>query len=209
MFFKNMYYSLELINPSKPLNNVIQKKLIGSFIFRSYGFPIYKVGFRKTYITCIKRCKGKMKEFEDALLDIALKNIDNERNRFKDIDTKAIAIITVVGVLITFFAQKFFGSSGNFYLLLLTSLSFLITILICASVITVKMVDVLSTELLIEDFKDAKKEDQIRGTIRTIAKAEKSLRDRSSKKANELKYAIFALGFSIFLLILYSLSTFI
>ncbi len=149
-----------------------------------------------------------MKEFEDALLDIALKNIDSEKNRFKDIDTKATAIITIVGVLITFLAQKFVSSS-NVLLFLLTALSFLVTILICVLVIRVKMVDVLSTELLIEDFKDAKKEDQIRGIIVTIAKAEKSLRDCCSQKANELKHAVFALGISIVLLILYSLSTFI
>jgi uncharacterized membrane protein YkgB len=145
-----------------------------------------------------------MKEFEDALLDIASKNIDSERNRFKDIDTKATAIITIVGVLITFLAQQFASSSGNVFLFLLTSLSFLITILICVLVIRVKMGEFLSTELLIEDFKDVKKEDQIRGIIVTTAKVEKSLRDCCSQKANELRYAVYALGISIVLLILYS-----
>lgn len=151
-----------------------------------------------------------MREFDDVLLDIALKNLDSEINRFKDIDTKAIGIITIVGILVTFLFKENLGRlNGNLNLFLLPALAFLITILICVSVIRVKGVDVLSTHLLIEDFKDKKSEDKIKGLIATIAKAEKAMRDCCNQKAHQLKYAVFALGISIILLILYSLSTFL
>ncbi len=48
-----------------------------------------------------------MVPFEDVLLDIAWKNLDSENNRFKDIDTKAIGIITITGILMTFLTKPF------------------------------------------------------------------------------------------------------
>ena len=150
-----------------------------------------------------------MKDFEDALLDIAWKSLDSENSRFKDIDTKAIGIITIVGILMTFLSKPAKLGCLSTTLFLLTAISFLITILICALVIRVRVLDILSTNYLIEDFKNEKPERQIRGLISTIAKAEGILRDRCNQKANELRHAVFALGISIVLLILYSLSIFL
>lgn len=153
-----------------------------------------------------------MIEFDDALLDISWKNLVSEQSRFKDMDTKAIGIITVVGILITFLSK-----SDNFFskpeqglpgiLFLLTTLFFLVAVLLCIMVIQVKRLDVLSTELLIaggQKTEDSK--EKIRRIIGTIAEAEKKRRDRVDQKAGILKYAIFALGIGVVSLILYAIS---
>ncbi len=147
-----------------------------------------------------------MVEFEDALLDIAWKNLDGENNRFKDIDTKAIGIITITGILMTFLAKP--ESAGNItsFLLILTALSFLITIFLSVSVIRIRRADALSTNYLIEDLKSMEPKLQIKGVIKTISNAEESLGEVCTSKAKELEYALFALGASIILLISYTLS---
>jgi len=153
-----------------------------------------------------------MIEFDEALLDISWKNLDSEQKRFKDMDTKAIGIITVVGILITFLSKSdnFFskpekGLPG--FLFLLTTLLFLVTVLLCIRVIQVKRIDILSTNLLIEGgLKAEGHEDKIKRLIGTIADAEKVRCDRNDQKAGTLKYAIFALGVGVISLILYSIS---
>lgn len=147
-----------------------------------------------------------MKDFEDAMLDAAWKNMDDENNRFKDIDAKAIGIITITGVLITFLAKPV--NSGNIpnILFILTALSFLATVFFSILVIRVRWVEALSTQYLIEDFKDKKQEHQIRGLIATIAKAHSDLRLACNRKAKDLIRAIYALGISVILLIFYTLS---
>jgi hypothetical protein len=153
-----------------------------------------------------------MIEFDEALLDISWKNLESEQKRFKDMDTKAIGIITVVGILMTFLSK-----SDNFFskpekglpgiLFLLTTLFFLVTVLLCILVIRVKRLDILSTKLLIDGGIETENPgDKIKGLIGTIADAEKQRRDRSDQKAGTLKYAIFALGIGVISLILYSIS---
>jgi hypothetical protein len=100
-----------------------------------------------------------MKDFDDSLLEIALKNIEIERTRLKDIDTKAIGIIAIVGILVTFLSKsvslELLSASVNLKLLsavlyILTTLSFLITILLCVNTIRVRKFESLETDLLIE-----------------------------------------------------------
>ncbi|MFZ2412182.1 MAG: hypothetical protein WAW23_11470 [Candidatus Methanoperedens sp.] len=148
-----------------------------------------------------------MKEFEDALLDIGWNNLDSEKNRFKDIDTKAIGIITITGILMTFLAKPENLGNISSFLFVLTALSFLSTILLCVRVIRIRLADALSTNYLIEDLKNMEPKLQIRGIVKTIANAELSLGMACTSKAEELKYAIYALCASIILLIAYTLST--
>ena len=148
-----------------------------------------------------------MVTFEDVLLDVAWKNLDNENNRFKDIDKKAIGIITITGILMTFLTKPTNLGVISTILFILVSLSFLDTILLSIMVIRVRKAETLSTKYLIEDFKDEKQERQIKGLIGTIAETENNLRSVCNNKAEELTYAVYALGFSIILLIFYSISS--
>lgn len=146
-----------------------------------------------------------MKDFDDAMLDIAWKNLEIEEKRYKDIDTKAIGLITISGILMTFLAKSTEGFNILFFL---TALSFMATVLFSALVIRVRYSRSLSTKLLIQDFRNEAPERQIRGIIGTIAAAEDALSDICDRKANELRYSVFALCFSITFLIIYSLSPF-
>ncbi len=148
-----------------------------------------------------------MKDFEDAMLDVAWKNLDNEEKRYKDIDAKAIGLITITGILMTFLMKPV--SPGSKILFFLTAISFLATILLSVIVIRVRSAEGLSTTYLIEDFKEEKPERQIRGLIGTIAATERTLREVCNTKANELRCAVYALGLGVGLLILYALSTFL
>ena len=144
--------------------------------------------------------------FEDALLDIAWKNLDSENDRFKDIDAKAIGIITVTGIIMTFLTNPTITGGTSAILFTLASLSFLGTILLSIIVIRVRKAETLSTKYLIEDFKDETSGRQIKGLVGTIAETEKNLRSVCNNKAEELTYAVYALGVSIILLIFYSIS---
>ena len=42
-----------------------------------------------------------MKDFEEALLEIGWSNLSTENKRYKDIETKAIGIITICGIFVT------------------------------------------------------------------------------------------------------------
>lgn len=148
-----------------------------------------------------------MKDFDDALLDTAWKNMDDENNRFKDIDAKAIGIITITGVLVTFLAKPVNSRNITNIFFILTTLSFLVTILFSILVIRVRRVEALSTQYLIEDFKNEKPERQIKGLIGTIAKSHSDLRMACNKKAKDLIRAVYALGFSVISLIFYTIST--
>jgi hypothetical protein len=157
-----------------------------------------------------------MKDFDDRLLEIAIKNIEIERTRLKDIDTKALGIITIVGILVTFLSKsvslELLSASMSLKFLstvlyILTNLSFLITILLCGLTIKVRKIEHLSTDFLMEDLKNENPERQIGGLIGTSASVEKSLSDTCDQKANNLRYAVYALGASIVLLISYSLLT--
>jgi len=150
-----------------------------------------------------------MKDFEDAMMDIAWKNYDSENKRFKDIDAKAIGVITITGILMTFLSKTDNHSEISTALFILTSVSFLGTILFSVKTIKVRGSEALSTDYLIQDLKNENTMRQIRGMIATIAAAEDSQREVCNEKAGDLSCAVYGLGISIILLILYSLSNFV
>ena len=141
------------------------------------------------------------------MLDIAWKNLDSQRNRFKDIDTKAIGIITISGILMTFITKSLNCEYAPMIFFILTSLAFLVTIILSVRVIRLRETDMISTNNLITQLREEDKERQIRGIIGTIAKVEKSLQTACDTKSNELQYSVYSLGCSVLFLTLYSLST--
>lgn len=149
------------------------------------------------------------KTFDDALLDVAWKSLDSHCNRFKDIDNKAIGIITISGILMTFLAKPVDNRVISTVLFILTAVFFFITILLSVIVIRTRKYEALSTEELIKEFCDEDEKRQIRGIIGTIAETEKKMCEVSNAKARELKYAIYALSVSIVSLIFYSVVTYV
>lgn len=93
-------------------------------------------------------------DFDKAMLDLACKNIETEENRFKDIDTKAIGIITITGALMVFLgkppAQPSASGNISYVFFALTGLSFLATIFLCILVIRTRSILLLSTKGLIK-----------------------------------------------------------
>ena len=149
-----------------------------------------------------------MKEFDDAMLDIAWKNLESQYNRFKDSDTKAIGIITISGILMTFITKSTNCGQASMVFFILTSLSFFATILLSVMVIRTREFGMVLTNNLLDELKGERKERQIRGIIGTIGAAEQNICIVSNTKAKNLKLAIYALSVSIVLLIFYSLSSF-
>lgn len=99
-----------------------------------------------------------MIEFEDAMIDVAWKKLDIENNRFKDIDTKAIGIITITGILMTFLAKPIDSGLVTSALFILTALLLLAAILLSVSVIRVRKGESVSTKILINGLKKEKPE---------------------------------------------------
>lgn len=146
-----------------------------------------------------------MKGFEDALLDIAWNNLENESTRHKDIDNKAIGIITITGILMAFIIGSDDATPPSL-LLAAVSISILVTIALGIMAMRVRETDTPSTKYLIEDLKDENSERQIKGIIGTIAAAEANQREVGNAKAKWLKYSVYALGASVALIILDSLT---
>ena len=111
-----------------------------------------------------------------------------KETRYKNIDNKAVGIISITGILMTF------------------SVFFLVTIILSIMAMSVRQTEALSTKYLIENLKNESPERQIRGIIGTIAEAEADLRKVGNAKANWMRYSVYALGISVALLILYSLT---
>lgn len=148
-------------------------------------------------------------EFDSIMLDLALRNLDSERERFKDIDTKATGIITIMGILMTFvinFAVPVVHDKISIILFILTAFSFLVTIFISVWVIRIRMGPGLITTILINKLENEDTERQIGGIIGTLTKIGDELQSVCNDKAEDLRLAIYALFISIALLILYSLS---
>lgn len=148
------------------------------------------------------------KSFDEILIELSWKILENHYNRFKDIDTKAIGVITISGVLITFLTRTSSNSnclSTTFFIL--TMVSFLITILLGINVVKTRNYEGIPTESLIKlsESMEYKKEEQIGITLGTIAATEKTMRDAANTKADDLKVSIYGLGFSIIMLIIYSM----
>lgn len=150
-----------------------------------------------------------MVDFIDAMLDIGWKNLETENKRHGDLDNKAIGLITITGVLITFLlgsVSSSSGVSGNKLLFVLTSVSFLITVFISISVLQIKHVEVLSSEILLRELGPKKPDAQIIGIVATLADMETKMSIVCNDKAKKLRYAVYFLGTSVVFLILYVIS---
>lgn len=150
-----------------------------------------------------------MNDFEDSMLDIAWKNLESENKRFKDIDAKAIGIITIIGILIAFLGTPKLTGYISTIFFISTSILFLITIFFSVKTISVREAEAISTKYLIDDLFDKEVGHQIRGIITTIAATEDDVSEVCDNKAEDLTYAVYFLGSSIILLTLYVLFSFI
>lgn len=144
------------------------------------------------------------KSFDDALLEVTWKTLESHYNRFKDIDAKAIGVITITGILITFLAKPVDNECLTKTFFVLTMMSFLVTIAFSVLVIRTRKYNSLSTEKLIEKLKNETHERKIGGIIVAIAAQETKMCEVSNAKAKDLRWAINCLGFSIIILIFYS-----
>lgn len=145
-----------------------------------------------------------MKEFDDVLVDLSYKNLEIHYNRFKDIDTKAIGIMTITGALLTLLPKSVTNDDISIVLYILILISFLVTIILCIGVVMIRKYDLVSTDNLIKEL--SKEKDDVvkmRRTINTIAASEKKIGEEANNKADILKFAVLTFGFSIILLIIY------
>lgn len=154
-----------------------------------------------------------MKEFENTLLDISCNNINAVAKKHNDIDNKAIGIITISGILISFLASSLSSEATLDICLLtiffiLTTLSFLTTVFLSILVLKPREASEVSTLNFINELRNEKKEHQIRRIIETSAEIEDELQDICRKKALGLSKAITALGISVMILIIYTILTF-
>ena len=150
-----------------------------------------------------------MDEFEEILLSISENNLNTASKKHNDIDTKAIGIITISGILITFITSSFTSCKSyvSSILLFLTLLSFLITVFFCIVVLKPRKAHEPSTLMLIEQLKNEKKNVQISRILQTHAEIEDELQDICIDKASWLDKAVITLGVSVILLIIYNIIT--
>ena len=149
-----------------------------------------------------------MKDFNDALLYISWNNFQFQYSRFKDIDTKAIAVITISGILIALLPSKISGNFLSSTFLIATFFLVLETIFYSIKAFTIMKYKVMFTKNLINDFRDKKPERQIGGIIGSIADSEESVCYVNDKKVIELKKAIYLLASSVATLSLHRLFDF-
>ena len=148
-----------------------------------------------------------MKGFEEALLEISWNNLSTENKRYKDIETKAISMITICGIFVTLLLNLESPNciiSKTFFSV--TIFSFFVTVIFNISAIKPRNVKMLSTEILIDFYKDKEKESQITGIIATVAAAEKALMDTNESKSQKIGISVETLGISIIFTMFYSLS---
>lgn len=145
------------------------------------------------------------KSFDEMLLELSCKNLESHYNRFKDIDAKAIGIITITGILITFITKPTTTECLTKTFFALTMISFFVTIALSVWVIRTRKYEAISTDNLIKELSDETKEKQISRLVGTIAATEKKMWEVSNNKAKDLRWSIYCLGFSIIMLIFYSL----
>ena len=154
-----------------------------------------------------------MLSFEEIMLQVSLKNIEMYNDLLSDVDSKAIAIATVTGVLAGLLkgSETLINSGTNISWILfsLTIFSFLITAFLSIFVIRVKHRNIPSSKLLIKDFCEKEEEKlNIQEIVRIIAEAEDSLKKTYETKLRDLKLATITFLVSIIFLILYSSSLF-
>lgn len=149
-----------------------------------------------------------MKDFKDSMLEISQNNLNRYYQLYKDLDNKAIGLITITGILITFlsnFAKLEYCLTKILFCFIVFFL--FITMFFSILAIRTRLANVLSTNYLIEDFgSETDSDTQIKGLIQTIGDAEDELDDVCSAKATEIQYAVYSLGISIIFIIFYTIS---
>jgi len=151
-----------------------------------------------------------MDEFDEVLLDIGWKNLEAQEKKYSDIDTKAIGIITISGIIMTFVTKPTDDYSClSVTLFFFTSVAFLVTILSSIWVIRARKYKGLLTNNLISELGAEAESRQIGGIIGSIAQTQQNLCKTTRNKAIDLRHTVYFMGISIVLLIAYSLSIFV
>ena len=145
-----------------------------------------------------------MKDFEDAMLDVSWNIFDTETKRHEALDTKAIGIISIAGILTTFLIG-FVTIEEYKQIILLTVLSFMMAVIFSILVLIPQKTELLSFSKLIDKFEGSEQDIQITGIATTIWKTGRVLRNVCNKKAVLLLISIIFLGTGVILLILVSL----
>ena len=158
-----------------------------------------------------------MKDFEDALLDVSINKLTIASNKHSNIDSKAIAIITISGFLISLLAggsiSMICGQIESSYicaklLFLLCMFSFFIAVWFCTMAIKPRKCKEMTIRDLINHFSNEERERQMRGAIGTMADDESERLDICDEKASKLWNAVRALQVSVFLMGLYAIALF-
>lgn len=142
-----------------------------------------------------------MKDFEDAMLDVSWNIFDTEIRRHEALDTKAIGIISIAGILITFLIG-FVKIEDYKQVLFLTIFSFLISVTFSILVLIPRGTHLLSFKELVDKFEGTTQEIQITGIASTTWKTGKSLRNICNTKALLLFISIIFLGSGVILLLI-------
>ncbi|MFZ3168152.1 MAG: hypothetical protein WA130_11105 [Candidatus Methanoperedens sp.] len=145
-----------------------------------------------------------MIEFNDAMLDVSQNIFDTENKRHEAIDTKAIGIISIAGILITFLIG-FVKIEDYREVFFLTVFSFLISVIFSIWVLIPRKTHLLLFNELIDKYEGTSQEIQITGIAATIWKTGKVLRKVCNTKATLLFISIIFLGTGVILLIILSL----
>lgn len=145
-----------------------------------------------------------MKEFEDAMLDLAWENLKYEMDRFKNINTKGLALITINGTLVSLLVGTLENARAGCTLFYMMAMAFLIVAIgLCIASIHSAKIDALSIQNIITAFNGQDNDTQIRGIVATVAASESSFRKASEAKSIMLDYSIYSLSFGVLSLILY------
>ena len=145
-----------------------------------------------------------MKEFGDVMLEISQNIFDIENKRYEIIDNKAIAIITIVGILTTFLIG--FVSIENYKMILFPILgSFAMSVVFSILVLFPTGAHFLNFNKLVDKYDGTPQNIQITGIAETIWKTSKSMRKACNTKAWLLFISLLFLVAGIISLIILSL----
>lgn len=146
-----------------------------------------------------------MKDFEDAMLDVSWNIFDTELRRHEALDTKAIGIISIAGILTTFLIGFVKVEEYNQIIFFSTVFSFMMAVIFSILVLIPRKTRLLTMSELIDKFEGTEQGIQITGIAATIWKTGRVLRSICNKKAVLLLISIIYLGIGVILLIIISL----
>jgi hypothetical protein len=150
-----------------------------------------------------------MKDFEDTLMALTMFNIGTANKKHNDIDNKAIGVITISGLLISFllgFSQA--GGSISTILFIIALFSFMLTIWLSIGVLRPRKSHDLSTLCCINEIEDDDPY-KVNHVIGAAAEIEDEIQNICTSKAGGLWNSIRGLTLSVGLLIIYTGAAFI